>query len=101
MIEHPVGQENGAVVRVFSGFSSNVVSATLEGSGTFRGNAVNAAKSQVLWLGPVIDGDQANDGNKDPHGTPKQLDSPGSAIFDDIRGLWFRYSFVFCPLMEV
>ena len=35
------------------------------------------------------------------HGTPKQLDSPGLAVFDDIRGLWFRYSFVFCPLMEV
>ena len=54
-------------------------------------------KSQVLWLGPGIDGDQANDGQQNPHGTPKQLDSPGLAIFDDIRGLWFRYSFVFAP----
>ncbi|MGC6585455.1 hypothetical protein ACPV3A_10890 [Paenibacillus sp. Dod16] len=57
MIEHPVRQENGAVVRIFSGSSGNVVSALLEGSGPFRGNAVNAAKSQVLWLGPGIDGE--------------------------------------------
>lgn len=101
MIEHPVGQENGAVVRVFSGFSSNVVSATLERSVTFRGNAVNALKARCCGWALELTDNQANDGQQDPHGTPKQLDSPGSAIFDDIRGLWFRYSFVFCPLMEV
>ncbi|AYB46387.1 pirin family protein [Paenibacillus lautus] len=86
----PTRQEDGAVVRVFSGSSGDVVSATknhvpvtmvevllepgasiaqdlpgsyngfiyiLEGSGTFGGNSVNAAKSQVLWLGAGIDGE--------------------------------------------
>lgn len=86
----PIRQEDGAVMRVFSGSSGDVVSATknhvpvtmvevllepgasiaqdlpgsyngfiyiLEGSGTFGGNGVNAAKSQVLWLGPGIDGE--------------------------------------------
>ncbi|WP_235613127.1 hypothetical protein [Paenibacillus sp. LC231] len=57
MIEHPVRQENGAVVRIFSGSSGNVVSATLEGSGTFLGQCRERAKSQVLWLGPGIDGE--------------------------------------------
>ncbi|MCT1403802.1 hypothetical protein M4D81_32875 [Paenibacillus sp. p3-SID867] len=98
MIEHPGKQENGADVRVFSVSSGNVVFATLEGNGTFLGQCRERAKSPCDW---ALESTGTRRMTATGHGTPKQLDSPGLAVFDDIRGLWFRYSFVFCPLMEV